>query len=60
MEMMMNVGMGKLAIADDSMEKRRGHLVKVVCHHENCRVCSKDGVRHLDTDCWKDDRNADK
>ena len=55
----MNVGMGKLAIADDSMEKRRGNLVKVV-PTQKFRVCSKDGVRHLDTDCWEDDRNADK
>ena len=59
MEMMMNVGMSKLAIADDSMEKRRGNLVKVVPPRK-CRVCSKDGVRHLDTDCWEDDCNADK
>ena len=59
MEMMMSAGIGKPAKANDGAEKQRGNPGKMVAP-QKCGICGKEGVRHVDDDCWEDDRNADK
>jgi len=59
MEMMMSAGIGKPAKVDGGVEKEHGNLDKMVAP-QKCGICGKDGVCHLDNDCWEDNQNADK